>query len=490
MTKRVILILSLLTLLPLTPAGAQNAEEKLSEAEKLYGLSLIWMEAKYNFVFFDQVPDLNWDQAYKKFIPQVRNTNSTYEYYRTLQRFAALLKDGHTSARFPAGLVAKHVDFPAVRVQAVGRRAIVSDTATGLRDDIPIGSEILSVDGLSTEDQLRKHVFPYLAAGREEILRHRGVRGHKRAGVGLLAGPRGSKARIGIETPDGKQRTVTVIRNRGASAGLAEWVFGKKTKWVVGARRHAPFEMKTLDNGIVLLGLNSFNNETVVKDFRAALPAVLKAGGVIIDLRQNHGGMSDFGGAIAAHFTKVPLKFIAYRTREHVGFYKALGQLPDIAPTIWGQPMTPLLKKAAEPYLAYGEMNAWRKGEPDIVEPAKEGIVEAPVVVLMGPDTTSAAEDMAVLLDPVPNVTFIGTPTNGSTGQQVWMHLPGGGSARICAARHTYADGRDYVGPGVRPDITVSPSVEDIRSGRDRALEKAVKFLRSAAAENAPAAAE
>lgn len=461
----------LITLMAAQAGAGNRTGRQLTAGEKIYGLSLIWMEAKYNFVFFDQVPDLDWDKTYKDFIPQVLNSDNRYSYYRILQRFAALLKDGHTTVNFPPGLAAEYVDFPEIRIQAVGRRAIVSDIAARLESDIPIGSEILSIDGVPTENHLHTHVFPYIGASREEILWILGMRGMRSSGVGLLAGPPGSKARIGIETPDGVRRTVQLIRNRSANEDRTKWVFGEKTR--------VPFELETLANDIVLVRLNSFGDEAVVKKFSAALPVILNARGVILDLRQNSGGNSVFGYAIASHFMHVPLKTSKYRTREHVAAYKAWGQLPDIVPGILGKPMTAVLQNAAAPYLAYGRMDAWREGEPDIIRPAKDGIVKAPVAVLVGPGTGSAAEDMVVLLDPVPNVTFVGAPTYGSTGQQVWLRLPGGGAARICAKRDTFADGRDFVGPGVQPDIFVTPSVEDIRTGRDSVLIKAVETVRA-----------
>lgn len=55
--------------------------------------------------------------------------------------------------------------------------------------------------------------------------------------------------------------------------------------------------------------------------------------------------------------------------------------------------------------------------------------------------------------------------------------LPGGGSARICTKRDTYADGTDFVGVGVIPDVLVAPTVQSLISGKDVVLEKAVAVL-------------
>src|SRR5688572_26488808 len=91
-------------LLSLGVARAANAQldttSNISDADKLYGLSLFWKEASYNFAYFDK-SNINWDSAYQAFIPQVLATKNTYEYYRVMERFCALLKDGHTNIYFP-----------------------------------------------------------------------------------------------------------------------------------------------------------------------------------------------------------------------------------------------------------------------------------------------------------------------------------------------------------------------------------------------------
>ena len=46
-----------------TQTTADSQQQQLSDAEKLYGLSLLWSEAKYNFAFFDQVPELAQGRA-------------------------------------------------------------------------------------------------------------------------------------------------------------------------------------------------------------------------------------------------------------------------------------------------------------------------------------------------------------------------------------------------------------------------------------------
>jgi hypothetical protein len=41
----------------------------LSMEEKIYGLSLLWKEAEYNFDFWDKKDMLDWNEAYRIALP-------------------------------------------------------------------------------------------------------------------------------------------------------------------------------------------------------------------------------------------------------------------------------------------------------------------------------------------------------------------------------------------------------------------------------------
>ncbi|MDN3584133.1 S41 family peptidase [Mucilaginibacter flavus] len=100
-----------------------------------------------------------------------------------------------------------------------------------------------------------------------------------------------------------------------------------------------------------------------------------------------------------------------------------------------------------------------------------------PVVVLIGPRTFSAAEDFTVAFDYMKRGKLIGLPTGGSTGQPVPFNLPGGGAARVCGKRDTYPDGKEFVGVGIMPDITVKRTIKDLQNGIDATKNKALEVL-------------
>ena len=68
---------------------AQSVRDTVSREDKLYALSLIWKEADYNFVFFDQQPNLNWDSLYRAYIPKILATKNVYECVRVLTNLSA-----------------------------------------------------------------------------------------------------------------------------------------------------------------------------------------------------------------------------------------------------------------------------------------------------------------------------------------------------------------------------------------------------------------
>ena len=71
--------------------------DKLSKAEKVYGLSKFWQEVNYNFIYLNKVDRKAWEEEYIKLIPEVQESKNNYEYYRWLANCSAFLEDRHTN---------------------------------------------------------------------------------------------------------------------------------------------------------------------------------------------------------------------------------------------------------------------------------------------------------------------------------------------------------------------------------------------------------
>jgi carboxyl-terminal processing protease len=180
------------------PLNAQedSTKKSLSTEDRLYGLSLIWKEASYNFARFGEVPDLNWDDTYRQFVPRVMSARSNVQYYDLLIRFCAQLHDGHTRI-FPPEEYRNYYDKPNVLVLNIQRQAIIAAVGRSLKGSIPVGSRIIEVEGTATDEYLRTERFPYVSASTDDLLWEVGT-------LDLLKGHKGTKVAIKCLTPAGK----------------------------------------------------------------------------------------------------------------------------------------------------------------------------------------------------------------------------------------------------------------------------------------------
>ena len=205
-----------------------------------------------------------------------------------------------------------------------------------------------------------------------------------------------------------------------------------------------------LNGRIAYLRLATFAVEQVVEDFNAAFDDLDldRLTGMILDLRSNIGGDDRNAYPIASRLIDRPVLGSTWTTRKY---------LPAFAS--WGEP------------------EEWYHGDTLKIEPSAGRRYAGPLVVLTGPNTMSTAEDFLVPLDYSGRALLIGEATAGTTGNPVSVSLPGGAILRVCSKRDVYPDGRQFVGTGIEPDITVHPTVAGIRGDRDEVLEKALEVL-------------
>ncbi len=439
-------------------AGTARAQGGLTPAERIYGLSLLWQEVNYNFAFFDAVPGLAWDSAYRSFLPRVAEAGSTLEYYRQLQRFLALLKDGHTKVFLPDSIRQRRAfDEPRVRLVEVGQRAFVENVDSALASALPPGSEVVAVDGREVAAVLRDSVFPLISSSTPHVLWREAIRGNSAAGYGLLVGPAGTEVQIEAVRPDGRRERLRLRRDAAREA----------VHWLVRTPPRRPLELRW-QAGIPVVSLNTFNEDAVVPALDSVLPGLRGAPALVLDLRSNGGGRDAVVLQVLDRLLDSPALGPAWRTRIHNATFRAWARLP--ASESW-----------AAQYHPYAVGDAWSVMAPDTFVPSARPADQrfaGRVLVLIGDRTQSAAENFLVYLHGQRRFTLVGRPTMGTTGQPLFLDLPGGGRAWIVTKRNTYPDGRTYVGTGVVPDVPVEPTPEDLRAGRDGALEVALKLAR------------
>ncbi len=422
--------------------------ESLTEDERLFGFINFWTEVKYNFAFFDQVPNLDWQQVLLDYLPKVRNAPSNLEYYRILQEVCALLSDGHTNIYLPSSLK-KEFGSPAVTITPVNGALYFTNTDKQLKATIPLGSQLIGVNGLPVEEYIEKHIRPYISSSTEHIRRN--MEAHE-----VLQGIRTDSVQIEIRTPENQLKQLTL----GRDPSNIEWIIPSEP-WQLSSFRKI--------GDVAYVSLNSFDNSQIVEEFESYLDSIESSKALIIDLRKNGGGNSWNGYHILKYLTDRPIITSKWKTRDHRPAYKAWGAFVD-------EDSDNLDSWDSEALAAYKD-DYWFESGPDTIAPSNNPVIKLPTIVLIGNNTASAAEDFLVAADPIDHFTTMGDFTYGSTGQPMFIRLPGGGKARICTKRDTYPDGREFVGYGVHPDIMAPKTLDDILAGEDSLLSMAIKKL-------------
>ncbi len=403
---------------------AVTASADPTEDQRIEALARVWAEVKFNFANFDLVPSLDWDRELAAALPRVRAAKSAGEYFRVMQELVAKLHDGHTYLWPSQEVQAREYGYVPLSTRLLEGKVIVrraSDPAL----DIAAGDELVAIDGVPVKQYAESRVRPYVFASTPQDSDNRTY------SQWLLTGPVGSTVKLTFG--NGKERTLTrVAANELPSSPPVPLV-----------------SFEVLDGNVGHLMLISFNDEKLRAQFDELWPQIEKTSALVIDIRANGGGNTSNGYHVLKTLTNKPFRGSRWRTRKYLPSNRA-----------WGRP------------------EQWDEHEAPSVEPDGRRLYDKPVAVLIGERTFSAAEDFAVAFDSMERGLLIGTATGGSTGQPLLIELPGGGILGVCTKRDQYPDGREFVGAGVQPDITVSPSIADLIAGKDVVLEKAVAALR------------
>lgn len=428
--------------------GIKDLPDKITVNEKVYWFSQIWAEAKYNFVNMDRLT-LDFDSLYKNFIPHVLATKNDYEFYATLQKFFALLRDGHTQVVDNEQFY-PYKDYVPVSFRDFNKKVYIVSVrkAAGL-DSTWVGAELTAIDDIPTTQYLETNVFPFISASTEQHLWMQGV-------YRLHSDFKDRPFRGTIKKRDGSIENIVLQRNGEETRTDKDQYWGPVYKYSPEIAR-----LTWLPDNIACVSFNRFDpEEEAISAFDRIAPELTKAKGVIIDLRNNGGGSTTVGWQLQKYLTKGNYFLnYAWETRINDGAGKANGNWLD-------------------EYKDYFLNKACRLEKPDtvFVSDTLQRIL-CPVVILIGRYTFSAAEDFLVNIYEVPNrPLLIGEETGGSTGSPLVVPgLPGGGYARICTRRICYPISMNrFVNRGIKPDIEVKQTIEDFMKGNDIVLEHAI----------------
>lgn len=222
--------------------------------------------------------------------------------------------------------------------------------------------------------------------------------------------------------------------------------------------------------------------EMAADEVRTALAGTPGITGVLLDLRENIGGMTRLGARIAELFIPGEFHGCRKRTRSMTGI--GLSSASQILS--WSQ-------ADIEAHIAAGHStreeieesrslmaNAHFDTYVDTYGAAgHRALFPGPCVILTSRHTGSAAEDLLAMFRTNHRATLLGTATCGTTGTPFLQKLSCGGWMRICSVGYRLLDGTEFIGCGIRPDVPCALSPEDFRRGYDSVLACGLALLRS-----------
>ncbi|MDD1748407.1 MAG: S41 family peptidase, partial [Methanothrix sp.] len=355
----------------------------------------------------------------------------TRDYYRVMMQLAPLLRDGHTNIYPPKDLFEDFYARPPLRTERLAGKVYITRVASAsLAQRIHVGDEITAIDGIPVERYANEQVAPFVSSSTPQ---DREVRMYT---YQLLSGDAKQPVRLTLRSAEGTIRTATVDRD-----GYTD---------LIGTPE---FEFRMLPHQVAYLALDHFETDAGVKAMEAAMPQILQAKALVLDLRHNGGGSSQYGLEILSHLIAGPIQTAQSRYRGESGWLRTFA--------------------GKEGEIRWDHVPG--SDEPFVME--RKAHFSGPVALLIGPQTFSAAEDFVMYFDNAKRGILVGSATAGSTGQPLMFGLPGGGTARICVKRDTYPDGREFVGKGISPNVAVTTTIAAIRSGADPVLSRAIEEL-------------
>jgi len=409
-----------------------NNSDTINLKERLWGLTFFWYQIKTDFAYYGRL-SFDWDSTYKNAISEVINTSERFQYYQILRKLCAKLKDGHTNVYLPADLRAMYLAYPPLRLKKVENRVFIQ---TILNDSLKtaglnISDEILSINKMPLAEYTRKYISPFVCASTPQDSLNRVYTNE------LLLGARDSTLLLETRTVKGEIKNIVITR-----------------KMIPVKPPYQPVEYEILKREHVgILTVNTFDNDSLPQWFEKIMPQFVECKGLIIDLRRNGGGNSDNAEALLPYFFANGYYEEQGHTRMHISDWKSFGYT------------------GADGWTGAKNDSLWIQSDTSGMKFLK------PIVLLTSEKTFSAAEDFVSTMKDNKRAITIGEATAGSTGQNVFYQLPGGGSFRLVIKKSTFLNGKEFVGTGISSDIKVKQTVEDFLNNKDVVLQQAINYL-------------
>ncbi len=426
---------------------------------RIADLATLWKQASLVFPYFGQRA-LNWDAVFEEFLPKVMAAETPRAFHLHMAEFLNRLGDGHTDYTFPRALLQETGGLPFVLEQEEDGcriRAVAEEKREHL------GARVIRLNGKKPAELIREG-FRYVYHTGEYVYpsRLQGI-------LPFLLSARGNR----IETEAGSfSFELTAEQPVMAEEKAAE----TSDSWRPASEGR--ITMRLYEGRILYIALPDLLYADAAREIAAALNRQ-KPAGVILDLRQNIGGMTAYGARIAELF--IPGQFHACQKWTRIMKGVDLASASQL--NGWSEER--LVKLVADGLCGWEEIERDRAINRGTLyeeytdcfgQKGQAAVFDGPCYLLTSRNTISAAEDMTAMFRSNQRGRILGDPTFGSTGTPLLASLRTGGHARICSVGYRLLDGTEFIGCGIQPDPWHKPARQP---GRDTWLETAVADMQA-----------
>ncbi len=385
---------------------------------RILTLFRFWNVMQYNFPY-KYLTDNPWDKVLYDHIPDFFSPETEAQYMACLMKLTAELDDSHGRVLFNKSLAGSPAERMKYRQQSP---AALTETSNGefcvertSSSKLLPGDVIISVEGTPVRD-IFNSLVPYVTASNYNTL-SRNIRPH------LL---RTDQDSLRVE-----------IKRNGEIIPLTLRAFGMNSNVTSEMKGLSDYARSNKDIIFLDLGTkSSLEMITIIQNNRSAK-------GIVFDLRNY--------------------------PRDFMSFFKLSEELlPKQAINLWfsSQDLAYLGN-----YRKYNECPIGLENNPDYFK--------GKVAILVNEYTQSLGEMTSIALRNAPVSAVIGTSTAGADGNATSFMLPGDIRVAYTVLGAYYPNWGQCQRTGVRIDIEVRPTVEDIIQKKDALIEKAIEYIRN-----------
>lgn len=392
---------------------------------RLLALFRFWNVINY-FYPYKNLTGSDWKTILPKYIPKFEANQTANEYQMLVREMVAEIHDSHGGVRNAEASAQKLGAFlPSVVVRFVEGQTVIDKV---LDNKLPVkaGDVVLTINGEAVEKR-RDFLARFYAASTPQALM-------RSVHYNLLRGQKDSTAKLNVRGADGAVRTVELPR-----------VFDRNDRRISDADNRATPVFSVLPSGFGYVDLDRLQTGEVDKMFET----IKSAPAVIFDMRGYPNGTA---WQIAPRLTD---------------------KIQPVA-ALFDNPLLEAKNLSDSDYLNGANFTFGQR----IPKRETGDVYTGKIVMLIDEYAISQSEHTCLFFETArPDITFVGTPTNGANGDVTNLILPGNIVVSFSGHSVRHADGRQLQRVGIQPTITVAPTIRGIIEGKDEILDAAIKFL-------------